>query len=700
MGLSVGIRFFRLLVNIAILGFAGMLYWSFLLQEEGIKKVSERLEEIHSGLQTVHADMVKLQETGGSYPNQTSFSPNSKRESDQQLGIEGSGLPNLLQSDPFYKTTLPKLLGPNFRPHGTFRTALTVKPEDLHPFSPWAYVNNLTDQCQIGLARLDFGKYESFAPDMAIRVEERISKESGKKEFWIFLRDGVFWAPLKRSWLPAGMELSSHFSKKHQVTAEDFKFYFDALMNPSVQLPGALARRTLWLDAESVDVIDPLTLRVRWKGRMVTGSNGETIHEVKYVAKQISGSLRPLARFVYQYFSDGTKIVPDDSDPDTYRTNSVWAQNFSQHWAKNIIVGCGRWLFDGMTERQISFKRNPDHYFPLDVLLERSEVYFKDSMDNVWQDFKARKLDTCEIRPEQLLELANFLKSEEYQVQSTAGASVQRLDYFGRSFQYIGWNEAKPYFTNKKVRQAITMAIDRQRVIHQNLNDMGMELTGPIDPFSPAYDHSILPWPYDPQRARWLLEEEGWYDHDGDGIIDKEIGGQLVPFRFTLTYFVKTSIGRQICEYVASALKEVGIDCQLLGVDVADLTSAIDDKSLDALFLAWGLGTPPEDQRQLWHSSGAKEKGSSNYIGFVNPEVDRIIEALDFEADPEKRTVLYYRFHAIMHEEAAYTYLFVPKNAFIYRSYVQNVFLPVSRQDLVRGANIAEPDPSIFWLRN
>jgi peptide/nickel transport system substrate-binding protein len=132
---------------------------------------------------------------------------------------------------------------------------------------------------------------------------------------------------------------------------------------------------------------------------------------------------------------------------------------------------------------------------------------------------------------------------------------------------------------------------------------------------------------------------------------------------------------------------------------MADLSQSLDDKNFDAITLFWGQGAPPEDPRQLWYSTGAKEKGSSNTIGFANKEADEIIDQLDYEYDQEKRISLYHRFDAIMHEEQPYTFLYSPKTIMLYREYLQNVFIPSERQDLVPGANINVPDPSIFWIK-
>ena len=162
---------------------------------------------------------------------------------------------------------------------------------------------------------------------------------------------------------------------------------------------------------------------------------------------------------------------------------------------------------------------------------------------------------------------------------------------------------------------------------------------------------------------------------------------------------MKNPTTKAICEYVATALKEIGVKCLLNGVDIADLSAKFDDKGFDALCLGWGLGTPPEDPRQLWHSVGAKEPGSSNAVGFNDPEADQIIEKLAFEDDSEERTKLYHRFHRIIHEEQPYTFIYTPKRVMLYREYIQNVFIPAERQDLIPGADVSEPISSIFWIK-
>lgn len=681
-----GLYIFRFLMGFALLCFMGLLYWSSLLVEEDVQEIREELTEIKQEIDELKSTGISVQgnQTKGLTPNYTSK--------------EDAALPNLLTPDPFYEKTLPNMLGANFKPQGVFQGDTLGKPDNLHPFSNWRDIAAWNGMCSVAVARQQFGIYETLTPDMALKMEERVDPATGIPEFWIHLRPGVSWHPLKKSLFTEQINLAPHFLKKHPVTAHDFKFYFDAMMNTHDQEPGAVSARTYFGEIDKFEVVDDYTFVVRWKTREFT-VDGKKVRKPRYIARQLTGSLTPLASFVYKYFADGSKIIDEKGDPDIYRNSEIFAQNFAKHWAKNVIPSCGPWIFQGMSERQITFGRNQDHFFPLDVLVEGSNTYFKDSADGIWQDFKGGKIDTYSIQPDQMLELQQYLSSDTYKKQQAEKRAILRLDYLARQYSYIGWNQAKPYFKNKKVRQALTMGINRERIVKEFLNGMGEEITGTFFKNSPSYDSSIVPFPYDVRQAKRLLEEEGWFDSDGDGIIDKEIDGVHVPFKFSLTYYVKNQTTKSICEYVATALKELGIQCNLNGVDIADISSLFDDKNFDAVSLGWALGTPPEEPRQLWHSSGALEKGSSNAVGFANSEVDKIIDELEYEYDETKRIELYHQFDRILYDEQPYTFLYTPKIAFLYREYVQNVFIPADRKDLVPNANVSEPSSSVLWLK-
>ena len=693
-------KFFRFLWKLALLAGVAMFYWSSLLVEERLRSIQLDLSQMKAECFAIKQEFEKERaELLRVLKNTPSMSAGSRlHENRQGEAIAAVSPDNILQPDPFYDKTLPELLGPDFKPQGIRKEAIISKPDNLHPFSNWYQISIWNGLCNVGVAGLKFGVYETFVPNMGISMELK-ENDKGEPEYWIQLRKDVYWHPLNPAHFSSGIELAPFFLHRHQVTAHDFKFYYDAVMNPHVEQQLAVALRLLFNEIEEFRVVDDFQFVVRWKTEKIADADGKETLRMRYLSKFLTASLQPLASFVYKYFADGTKILPDDSDPNAYQTSRLWAQNFAQHWAQQVIVSCGAWLFDGMTDREIRFRRNPNYYDPYAVLVEAYEVKFRDTPEAIWEEFKTGSIDLFQVPPNLLGEFDLFLQSYPYQQQKKEGLGVQSLQYLARNYSYIGWNEKNALFNSKKVRQALTMAIDRERIIRQNLNGMAIQPTGPFSPSSPSYDLSLKPYPFDPDRSLQLLQEEGWYDQDGDGILDKEFNGQRLPFRFKLKYYVKNPIIKAVCDYIATALKHIGIDCQLTGVDTADLSAIFDDKDFDAVAFGWALGTPPEDPRPLWYSTGATEKGSSNAIGFSNAEVDQILDALEYEYDPKKRLELYHRFDAIIYDEAPYTFLYAPKYLLAYRSYLQNVFIPADRQDLIPGANVGEPQSSIYWIK-
>ena len=671
--------FVRLVCLVIFMSLLGMLYWSYVLQEEKLKSIDIRLEAIQNELKNKNVV------------------PNQYVTSAQDMEVGDPNYPNLLVQDAYSAQLLPLLLGKDFTPKGCLRMAIVGAPDTLHPFSPWSQVAEWMGYCQGTAAREKFGYYETLSPDFALKIEERPLDRPDRASFWVHLREDLYWQPLKQEHFPDGVELASMFLHKHKVTAHDFHFFFNAIFNPHVDVPDAVTLRFLLRDIERIDVIDDHTFSVIAKKTKRVDRFGKSTYVLPYATHFYVAQLRPLARFVYQYNSDGTKIAPNDEGADFYRTSSLWAEHFSNHFASRVIVSCGPWVFDGMSDRQIRFRRNSDYYAPHQALYEAMEIYFLESPDAIFRDFVAQKIDLCTVSPQDLVELDQYLMSKEYAVHKQKGIEINRLDYFLRNYTYVAWNQKNVLFQNKKVRQALTLAIDRNRLIRQNLQGKGVVVTGPFFIASEGYNTSVEPYPYDPDEAKRLLAQAGWFDSNADGVLDKMINGTLVPFKFRLAYFVKNPASKANCELIATFLKEVGIECVLQGLDITDLSIACEDKSFDALYLAWGLSSPPEDPRQLWHSEAADQKGSSNLVGFRNKEVDLLIDELQFEHNREARKKLLWKIHEIIYDEMPYTFLFTPTATLVSWNWEHNIFIPKERQDILPGATWEQPSITYSW---
>lgn len=669
-----------------------LLYWSTNLLEKDIKGIQGRITNLDEQVQELMRSVQQIQVKMNDLSASSVYTPEHVTAAQEDLS--NPSYDNLLTNDPYREIILPQILGENFTPKGVLRTAHVGKPDNLSPFNGFEYVVRLYEACVPGLAEMHVGKYENFAPGLAVKIEEHdVQDGSGDKEFHIYLRQDVHWVPINSSLFPKQLQLSSHFQKSHPVTAHDFKFYYDAVMNPYLSEMRAVSLRSCFEDIVSFRIENDYKFIVRWRAHKIYNEEGQQESKVLYSAYLNTLALQPLPCFVYKYFANGEKIVVDDADPDTYRKHSIWAQNFSSHWASNYIVSCGAFYFAGMDDEKITLQRNPDFYDPKVALIEKRCIYLKDSSDSLFQDFKSGKLDIAYLPPSHVDNLAGFLQSQAYREQEKQGSPICEIVSMDRSFSYIGWNCNSLLFGSRQVRRAMNMLVDRNRMLEQCCGGYGVAVTGPFALCSPSYNKEVRGWHYSKEEAVFLLEEEGWIDSNGDGIREKEVNGVIIPFRFRLSYYVKSVTARTIAEYLATVCKEVGIDCQLVGLDMADYARAFDEKNFDAFLGGWCLGTPPEDLRSLWHSEGALEKGSANFIGFQNTEADKIIEQLKYEYNGDKRLALYHRFHEIVHEEAPYAFLWSRTSPLLYRGYVKNLFVPSALKEALPGAM----DSSVYF---
>jgi peptide/nickel transport system substrate-binding protein len=221
-------------------------------------------------------------------------------------------------------------------------------------------------------------------------------------------------------------------------------------------------------------------------------------------------------------------------------------------------------------------------------------------------------------------------------------------------YTYIGYNLKNGLFQEKKVRQALTYAINREEIVQYVLYGLGAVATGPFPNHLWYSNPHVKPVPYDPERARQLLAEAGWKDTNGDGILD----WQGKPFQLTLITNSGNDTRRDVGVLVQRQLREIGIDVTLeLYEWSVFLQDFINERHFDACILGWSLSVDP-DAYMIWHSSQI-ERGF-NFISYRNPEVDRLLEEGRREYDTEKRKQIYWQIHELIAEDQPYTFLFVP----------------------------------------
>ncbi len=307
-------------------------------------------------------------------------------------------------------------------------------------------------------------------------------------------------------------------------------------------------------------------------------------------------------------------------------------------------LGTGPFKFESWEANQkIVLVRN-EAYWGRKAHLERVVFRIVKDPTVALQLAEREELDTVDgVLPDQWV----GMKSEKLRV------AYHRSKLYDASYSWIGWNQERPMFQDKRVRRALTMLTDRPGVSEKIMFGLPKPTTCHFYWQSMECDPELAPLPFGPAAAVKLLEEAGWVDRDGDGVREKD--GR--PFRFAFMLPAQSVTGERLATKMKQDFARAGLEMAIQKVEWSSFSKRLRTHEFDACTLSW-VGDARGDPTQIWHSSSIK--GGSNYVGFRNAEADRIIEEARVTFDEERRNAMYRRFGAILHDEQPYTILWVP----------------------------------------
>ena len=367
-------------------------------------------------------------------------------------------------------------------------------------------------------------------------------------------------------------------------------------------------------------------------------------------------------------YAEDFKQVKSITAPDAFTIRVTYGEPFAPalaSWGMNILpahllegqditksplarnpVGTGPYRFkEWVSGQKIVLEANSD-YFEGRPFIDRFIYRIIPDSSTMYMELKAGAIDLMSLTPVQ------------YSRQTTSPRFTTRFNkyrYPSSSYLYMGYNLRHPLFGDKRIRQAMTAAINKDELIQGVLFGMGQKAHGPIVPGRWAYNPAVKDIGYDPKHAVELLAQAGWREKNSDGILVKD--GK--PFKFTIL----TNQGNQqrlmTAQIVQQRLRQVGIDVKIRIVEwAAFLKEFVNKGNFEVVMLAWSISQDP-DMYDIWHSSKNKP-GELNFIGFNNPEVDRLLIAGRNTFDIDNRTRAYFRIQEILADEQPYTFLYVP----------------------------------------
>jgi len=406
------------------------------------------------------------------------------------------------------------------------------------------------------------------------------------------------------------------FHDGHIFDAHDVKFTYEAIVNPKNLSP----RVADYEPVKSVEVIDALTVRIIYK-RLYSPALGTW-----------AMGILPEHLLNDEVLGDEAKRAGKEPEKFSLRQSS-----FNRH-----PIGCGPFVFREWKSDQYIIMDRFDEYWEGPPNYKRYIYRVIPDLLTQEMEFYAGTVDSYGVQPHQVQRLKSDPK-----YQSFSGPS------FG--YTYIGYNMRRKPFDDPRVRMALSMAIDVDKIIKYVIYGQGERITGPFVKQTDYYNQRVKTIPYDPKGALKLLEEVGW-KLNKEGWLEKD--GER--FQFTLITNSGNDLRKAILTIAQDGWKQIGIDVRTDLLEWAVfIQERVDKADFDALILGWSMGIEP-DLYQIWHSSQANPY-QLNFVGFKNKEADDLIIKIRQEYNHNKQVEYCQRLHEIIATEQPYTFLYVSK---------------------------------------
>lgn len=406
------------------------------------------------------------------------------------------------------------------------------------------------------------------------------------------------------------------FHDGHEFDSGDVRFTYESIMNPKNASP----RTSDYEPVKALEVLGPYRLRIIYKRLFSPAIN--------------SWAMGMLPEHLLNDGRLREEAAAAGKDPEGFTLRDT---AFNRR-----PVGTGPFVFgEWRSDEMIRLRRNDDYW---DTAPEYEEFVMRIIPDTLTREmeFYAGAVDQYAAEPHQVARLRDDPKYHSI-------ASV------GTSYSYIGYNLRNPLFQSERVRTALGMAIDVEQIIRYVLYGEGERVSGPYAKVTDWYDPSVAEVPYDPAGALKLLEEEGWRKN-AEGFLEKD--GKV--FEFNLITNSGNPIRKNILTIVQNSWSKLGIKCNTRMFEWAVfLKDFVNTLKFDAVVLGWSMGFDP-DLYQIWHSSQAGPN-QLNFVGYDNPEADRLIVRIRKEYDRGKQMEMAHELHRIIARDQPYTFLFVSR---------------------------------------
>ncbi|MBU0719808.1 peptide-binding protein [bacterium] len=226
------------------------------------------------------------------------------------------------------------------------------------------------------------------------------------------------------------------------------------------------------------------------------------------------------------------------------------------------------------------------------------------------------------------------------------------------SYTYLGFNLRLEKFKNPKVREALSLAIDREELVKILFFEHAKVCTGPFLPRTNAFNKEVKAPIRNIQKAKQLLNEAGYNENN--------------PFTFEIATSNSNATRPYAAQILQHQLKQAGVIVNLRVMEwQAFLNMVVFPNTFESVLLGWGL-SPTPDPYLFWHSDNDRQ-GGFNLTGYKNPKIDKMIEESQSIIDTKILSGMWKEMFKIIVQDNPYLFLYIPNSITALSKEIKNV---------------------------
>lgn len=262
-------------------------------------------------------------------------------------------------------------------------------------------------------------------------------------------------------------------------------------------------------------------------------------------------------------------------------------------------------------------------------------------------EFESGNLDMLQLYP------ANYDRFKSDPEFASRIADVPALNVF-----YVGFNNQQAPFDDVRIRRALNMLVDREKIIKAVYQGRAVPANGSIPPGISGYNKDLSDLAYNPEEGRRLLKEAGY--------------SRKNPLSFDL-YQRSSQAAFEITRILQGELKKHGVQVNLKPMEWSALKDAVSKGEAPAFYMSW-FGDYPDGENFLYPLFHSKNWGSGgNRARFKNEEIDRMIEESVKIQDADRRAEAYDLINRKISGQAPWIYLWHCSESYLTSSKVSNI---------------------------